>query len=149
MSFAPNAELVASAWLRLAVPGIGVATTLPKVDAAMRTSGFLRVQTVGGTPDTYVPMRAPVVAVEAWAAPATDSSSQPPWGRANTLAERVLAATYNPVLMNVAVDLSSAGDYLPARVRTVVAVSEPRRVTDDPSNFARFDLDLLFTWATA
>lgn len=149
MSHPANADLVAQAWLRLALAGVGVATSLPKADAAMRTVGFVRVLAVGGSPDMYVPLRSPVVSAECWAAPATEGSDKPPWGRANTLAERIVAAAYDPALMDVTLDLSSAGDYSPAHVRTVIALSEPRRVPDDPGNFARFDVDLLFTWAVA
>lgn len=140
-----NADLVAAAWLRLAVPGIGVATTLPSVTAAMRTDGFIRVLTVGGSPDVDNAFRAPVVAAECWAAPATEGSAQPPWGRANSLAEAVVAATYDRALMNVVLPL---GDYPDVRVRTVVALSEPRRVENDPANYARYDVDLAFTWTT-
>lgn len=141
-----NHDLVAVAWLKLAVPGIGVATSLPAVDSALRTGGFVRALTVGGSPDLYVPMRAPVVSAECWAAPAVDGSTKVPWGRANALAEAVVAATYNPALMGVELDL---GDYPSARVHTVVALSEPRRIENDPANWARYDVDLLFRWTAA
>lgn len=145
----PSSDLVAVAWLRLALPGFGVATTLPADATPLRTDGFVRVLTVGGTPETYVPLRRPVVAAECWAAPATQASSKPPWGRSANLAELLVAATYNRALMDVTLDLSSQGDYSPAHVRTVIALSEPRRIENDPANYARFDLDLAFTWATA
>jgi hypothetical protein len=142
----PNTDLVASAWLRLAVPTIGVATTLPSDVTPLRTSGFVRVAAVGGSPNRYVPMRAPVVAAECWAAP-TATSSKPPWNRANQLAEQIMAATFNPALMGVTVDLSGVGDYAPARVHTVVALAEPGRVENDPSNYARYDVELLLSWS--
>jgi len=143
----PTGELVAIAWLKLAVPGIGVATTLPSDATALRTSGFLQARTVGGSPDLYLPMRAPVVAVSCWAAPSTEGSSKPPWNRANSLAERIVAATYDRALMDVTVDVS-ASDYTDAHVRTVVALSEPIRVEDDPGNYARYDVDLLVRWGS-
>jgi hypothetical protein len=144
----PNTDLVAAAWLRLAVPGVGVATTLPSDVAPLRTAGFVRVATVGGSPGRDVPMRNPVVVAECWAAPAA-SSAKPPWNRANGIAEQIMAATFDPALMGVLIDLSAVGDYAPARVHTVVALTEPGRVDDDPSNFARFDIDLLLSWTAA
>lgn len=143
-SLLPSTDLVASAWLRLAVPDIGVATTLPADVTPLRTSGFVRVQTIGGSPNRDVPMRGPVVAAECWAAPATAGSSKPPWNRASGIAERIVAAMYDRALMNVLITLP--GDYGPARVHTVVALTEPRRIENDPGNFARFDIDLLFGW---
>lgn len=142
-----NADILSVAWLKLAVPGVGVATSLPRVadTPALRTDGFVRVLTVGGSPDLYVPMRAPVVTAECWAAPAVEGSDKVPWGRANSLAEAVVAATYDLALMDRVLDL---GAYPDVRVRTVTALSEPRRAENDPANFARYDVDLLFTWTT-
>lgn len=141
-----NNSLVAQAWLRLAVPGVGVATRLPQPDAAMRTAGFIRVPVVGGSPDTYSPLRAPVVTAECWAAPATEGSSKVPTARANALAEAVIAATYDRALMDRVLDLGAG--YPAARVRTVQALSEPLESPDDPGNFGRFDIDLLLLWST-
>src|SRR4051812_9424101 len=101
MALFPNTELVAAQWLRLAVPTIGVATTLPADVAPLRTSGFVRVATIGGSPNRDVPMRAPVVAAECWAAPATAGSSKPPWNRANGIAEQIMDACYQSALMGV------------------------------------------------
>ena len=146
MTYPANGEIVAIGWLRLALPGYGVATTLPSLVTDIRTGGFVQVRGVGGTPEMYLPVRRPVVAASCWAAPATEASSKPPWGRANTLAERLIAATYDEALMDVELDLSGFGDYDPARVLTVVALSEPVRIENDPANFARYDVDLAFTW---
>ena len=142
-----NADLISVSWLKLAVPGVGVATTLPKVSdtPALRTDGFIRVLTVGGSPDLDNPWRQPVVTAECWAAPAVEGSDKPPWGRANSLAEAVIAACYDRALMDRVLDL---GAYPDVRVRTVVALSEPRRVENDPGNWARYDVDLLLTWST-
>ncbi|NUR24991.1 MAG: hypothetical protein HOV76_14680 [Hamadaea sp.] len=146
MTLLPNNTIVAAAWLRLAVPGIGVATKLPTDLTPLRTSGFIRIAGVGGSPDLYVPMSRPAVQVECWAAPANEGSSKPPWNRANELAEQVKQAAYDRALMGVTVDLSSVGDYGPARVETVQALSEPTQVENDPSNLARYDIDLLLSW---
>lgn len=141
----PTSELVAVGWLTLALPAVGVGTRLPAADAAMRQNGFVRVAVVGGTPDVYAPRRVPVVVAECWVPPA-DGSHLPPWNRAGEVAEQVLAATFDPSLANRTVDLSGVGDYAPARVLTVTALQEPRRVDGDPNFWARHELDLSVAW---
>lgn len=113
----------------------------------MRANGYVRTSVVGGSPERYVPLRSPVVVAECWVPPA-DGSHLPPWNRAGELAESVLAATYDRSLAPLLVDLSSVGNYAPARVLTVVALGEPRRVDGDPNNWARHELDLQLTWTT-
>lgn len=144
VSLHPNTDLVAVAWLKLAAPGYGVATSLPSDTSALRTSGFVQTRTVGGSPDMYVPMRSPVVSVTCWAAPSVQGSDKVPWGRANNIAELIVAATYDRSLTDV--DVTLPGDFPPAHVHTVIALSEPRRIEDDPANFARFDVDLVLNW---
>lgn len=147
----PTTDLVGIAWLRL-VPGLPaqqINTALPKDVSVLRTVGFVRVAVVGGSPNLEVPLRRPVLSVECWAAPA-EGSQKVPWGRASNLAENVLAATYDRSLMGRLVDLTPwDADYLPARVLTVNALSEPTRVEGDPSGFARFDLDVELNWTGA
>lgn len=145
----PSIDLVAPAWLRL-VPGVDetkVATSLPSDVSALRTGAFVTIGNAGGTPNRDVPLRAPVLTASCWAAPATVGSTQVPWGRASDTAEAIEAATWDPALMDRLIDLTPRG-YAPARVLTVVALSEPARVTGDPSGFARYDIDLLVNWRT-
>lgn len=146
----PITRYVAAGWLQLAVPGVSAGTELPGVEdhPAMRTDGFLRIAAAGGSPDEYVPMREPVVQVECWLAPPA-TGKQVSWARAEQLANRVLAATYDGALMSRLIDLTSVGDYAPARVHTVTALSEPDPVEQNDTDWARFDLDLLFRWTTA
>lgn len=143
----PTSELVAVGWLTRALPGVGVGTRLPAADDAMRAKGYVRTGVVGGSADVDVPRRVPVVVAECWVPP-TAGSHLPPWNRAGELAELVLAATYDRALMGVTVDLSGVGSYASARVLTVVALGEPRRVPSDPNNWARQELDLALTWTT-
>lgn len=143
----PTTDLVAQAWLRLAVPTARVGDAVPPADLALRTDGFIRTTAAGGAPNPYVPMREPVVAAECFVAPPEGSGvTKIPWNRAGSLASRVLQATFDPALQGRVIDLSSIGTYAPARVHTVTALDEPHRVEDDPDNFARYDLDLLFLW---
>lgn len=136
----PTSTAVAEAWLRLAVPGVHAGTRLPAVDQSFRESGAIRLDAVGGTPDRDVPIRAPVVGVSCWFPPQSNGAA--PWGRAEQLAERLVAATYNPDLQGVRI----TGKYAPARVLAVLALSEPVRIENDPSDFARYDVDLLINW---
>lgn len=150
--YRPTTLLVSQAWLRLALPGVRVASELPeKADQALRTDGFLRTSTVGGGTDRYVPMRNPVIGVECWVAPDPAGGADPEqtaWLIADQLGERLLAATFDRALQGVAIDLSAFGDYAPARVHDVIAVSDPDRNDSDPSDWSRVDLDLAFTWTT-
>lgn len=144
--YLPTNELVAAAWLGQRVPGLAadmVATTLPSNPAAWQASGFVQVVALpGGSPDLYVPIRKPVLQVDAWATPAA-TSGKVPWGLANHLAE----------LVRVAVDGQAYGlpvtlpvGYLGARVLGVILATEPRRVEGDPSGYARYTLDLAVHW---
>lgn len=146
MTLHPSTDLVAQAWLRLAVPGVRVGDVLPATDDALRTAGFIRAVTVGGRAATYVPLRSPVVTAECWVAPPVNGAPRAPWNHAAQIAEQIVGATFDDTLMNVPVDLSSVGDYAPARVLTVIALGEPQRVPNDPDAFARFDLDLQLAW---
>jgi hypothetical protein len=153
---APNALLVARDWLR-ASPRlawsnggtpvrVGVATSLPKNDDVLRSLGFIRLTIAGGSPDVYVPRRNPVITAECWAAPFTPGSEKLPWDRAGGIAELVWESTFDRGMMNFLISPSLPG-YLPARVRTVEALTEPRDIHTDP-NYARFDVELLFHYLT-
>lgn len=143
----PTSTAVTLAWLRLAVPGPHVDTRLPPISDELREVGAIRLTgVVGGTPDRDVPIRAPVVGVECWVA--ARATGRPSWGLAENLANRVVAATYDPDLFGVLLDQYPTGDYARARVLAVLALSEPVRVENDPSDFARLDVDLLINWRT-
>jgi hypothetical protein len=144
----PTSELVAVGWLKLAVPGVsGVDTRLPAADDAMRASGFVRVDVVGGSPAVDVAYRRPVLVAECWVPPAV-GSHVPPWNQSGQIAQQIIDATFDQALMGVAVDLSGVpgGGYVSARVDTVVALGEPVRVPADPNNFARHEVRLQFRW---
>lgn len=143
MTLLPTSTAVARAWLTRAVPGVAVGTALPEADAATRTAGFIRVQVVGGGPGGDVPWRAPVIGAECWIAPENGRAS---WARAEQLAARVLAATFDPAHQGVVLTLP--GDYAAPRVHTVLALTEPTHVAD-PGDWSRFDLDLLVHWTGA
>lgn len=144
----PNAELVAQAWLVAAVSGLTasqVATTLP--DPPWPGNEFVQVTQVGGTPDIYTPVMESVVSVNCFAI--KSSSLKPPWGQAAQLAMRIWEATfpvrYAPHAAVVATMPKSG--YSQAHIRTVVAVSQPKRIPSDPSQYAVYNLDLQFSWS--
>lgn len=147
-SYAPTTDLVSLAWLRLAVPYVRVDDQLPAPDQALRTVGFIRAVTVGGSMDRDVPFRRPVVTAECWVAPPKDGSLIVQWNAAGRLAQWVIDATDDRELMGVLVDLTGFGAYSPARVHTVIADPEPRRV-EDPGKYARYDVDLQINWTAA
>lgn len=147
----PNSDLVAVGWLKTlaTLASVEKGTTLPKVDTALRTTGFLKTMIVGGTPAMESPIRRPVINVQSWAAPAA-GSRKVPWARAAQNAERVWEATQARPFAQVVVDLSAIGSgYQNARIFTVIAISEPRRIEGDGSDFARFDLDVQVNWMGA
>lgn len=142
-----NTELVAVAWLSSAdgIEAGQVATTLPSSQEAWSEDGFVHVVgAVGGTPQLYFPLREPVVQVDAYAV--NVSSGKPPWGKAASLMELLVAATYDEAGLQRVLTLRPG--YPQARVLTAHFVSEPRRMPGDDASFARFQADLALHWIT-
>jgi hypothetical protein len=142
----PNNELVARAWLSTVVglESVPNGTELPEpgdTDAiSWQTTGFLQVgPNVGGSPDRYVPMRQPIVQVQAWTV--TQGSRRPPWNQALSLAERVVQGTYDGYRF---VQMPIAG-YQNVLVHGAWC-SEPRRLPRDPGNYGRVQMDLSLAW---
>jgi hypothetical protein len=146
--FLPHGELVAQAWLRgiEGVPTNGVGTTLPKDNSTWAASGFVQISVAGGTPDPYNPISNPVIGVDCYAC--TMNGSQPPWGKANQLVEIIKLSGYgtvdslNPAHRVVAL----APQYQNARVQTAYAITEPKRMPSDEARFARYHLDMQFSY---
>ncbi|MFJ4926844.1 hypothetical protein [Streptomyces sp. NPDC088736] len=140
-------ELVAEAWLKTVVGDI-VATTLPKPQAdgtlSWADTGFVTLVTVGGTPNIYVPLRDPVIGLSFWAS--NPGSQKPPWRKASNLAETVVAATLDhPNVPRTALALPSG--YPSVQVKSAYTVGDPRRIPDDPSSYARYDIPgLVIAW---
>lgn len=142
-----NTELVAVAWLSSAdgIEAGQVATTLPSDAAAWEPNGFVHVVgAVGGAPQLYYALREPVVQVDCYAV--NPSSGKPPWGKAASLMELVVAATYDEAGLQRALTLRPG--YPQARVLTAHFTSEPRRMPGDDSSFARYQADLALHWIT-
>lgn len=148
----PHSELVMRAWL-LGVPGVpasGAASDLPRDQAAWTENGFVTFDgPIGGGMNMDVPMRSPVFQVDCWAV--APGSGKPPWGKANQLAEFVVADTQrlttNPAAGRRAVALP--GNYLGAMVHAVVVQTEPRRIRSDDGSYARYQMDVQLWWTAA
>lgn len=142
-----NSELVAVAWLQGAagMEAGQVATTLPADEGTWATNGFVQVpMVVGGTPQLHYALREPVVQVDVWAV--NPSSGKPPWGKAASLMELIVAATFDADRMQRTLTLPSG--YPQARVMTAHFVTEPRRIPADNASYARFSADLALHWIT-
>lgn len=142
----PAGEQVAIAWLKTIVGDI-VALTLPKPDKdgaySWQSTGFCTVDTVGGTPNMYVPLHEPVIGVECWAV--NPNSQKPPWATASSLAQQIQAACWDHPTVPRA--LIIPGGYPVVQVLSAYLTGEPRRVPDDPSSYARYSIPgLVITW---
>lgn len=146
MALPPNSELVAQAWISsLAnISSSIVKTQLPADNTTWAASGFVHVVgVVGGASDPYVPVKNPVVQVDTYAVnPNTDN---PDWGQASTLAEYIRAGTY--LLEKTHVSLTTRSGFDNAQVLQATC-TEPRRIPNDPSGYARYTMDVNLTWVT-
>jgi hypothetical protein len=141
----PVTDLVAVALIR-SVPGIDptkVGTTLPK-NVNNWAEGFVQVITVGGSPNIYVPLDGSVVAVSCWAT--NIGSGKPPWGRANQLAAIIQRDCLKHATYPRTLDLTTFGNYAPAKVHSAYFITEPRRTPSDEGSYARYDGDLQVNW---
>ena len=148
MAYNPNSELVAVTFLRSLALGpsasFGVGTTLPE-NKDTWLNGFVQVSVVGGSADIDVPTRRPVFQIDAWVP--SINSSKPQWGKANTIAEDIVAALYEIPSTGTKISLGSA--FKDAIVQSGFAVGEPRRVSNDPAGHARYTVDISLTWVVA
>lgn len=143
MSLHPTNELVAVTWLKgITDLGSRVATTLPTDTATWSASGFVQVTTVGGTPEITMPVAKPVLSVDCWAV--APNTGNPPWNKANQLAEYVRTAVHAHAETPRTVDLPST--YNDARVLTAYMLTEPRRIRNDDADYAHYSFDLHISW---
>jgi hypothetical protein len=142
----PNSELIAVNYLRSLNLGpsasFGVGTTLPENKESWK-DGFIQVSVVGGSPDVDVPTRRPMIQIDTWVPSLNSSKAQ--WGLANTLAENILANLFE----DSSIKLSLGPNFKDARIQSGYAVSEPRRVSNDPAGHARYTVDIVLTWVVA
>jgi hypothetical protein len=143
----PN-DLVCAAWIRT-IPGLtadGVAAQLPSDETSWAANGFVVVpMTVGGSPHDTMPLRRPVVQVEAWGT--VPGSDKLPWGIPNQLCEQIRAGTYDRLNFGRPLAITSGPVAYPsARVLSAKVMTEPRRVFSDAGDYAGYQMDLQFQW---
>jgi len=140
-------ELVTTAWLKTVV-GDRVSTTLPKPGAdgtlSWADGGFVTHVVTGGSSNIYVPLRTPVMGVSCWAV--NPGSQKPPWGQASNLAEAIVAACLDhPNVPKHLLELP--GGFPNVQVKSAYTVGDPRRIPEDASPYARYDIPgLVIAW---
>jgi hypothetical protein len=156
----PTNPLVARAWLGL-VPGITTAmtgTTLPRIGdtslPAWTSTGFLTVQTVGGSPSIDTLLAQPVISVKCWAVNASQPnagqqvavSQKVPWYRSEALAEAVRVAA-DPIRRDLTKKLVTipVSGYATATVMSAYMLTEPRPL-QDATGYACHQFDLQLNW---
>jgi hypothetical protein len=151
VTFWPNSELVAVAWLGSAAGLSGlVSTRLPRDTSTWSASGFITVGdgfggaggVIGGAPDKHTQLRNPVLSLHAWAV--NPGSGKPPFGKAAQLLEVVQAACNDETTIRRSLDLPSG--YRTARVNEAYLLGEPKRVPGDDGAYAHFQVDLQIHW---
>ncbi len=139
MTASPDANSVVVAWVS-SIPeleGTGVATRLPPITQWRGKKIFVTTRTVGGAPDPYTGLRAPVASIHCWSPPGE-------WKRANNLATVILESCFGDGSETRRVTISSS--FYPADVKSVLPQREPIEILSDPMDLAHvsFDLQLVF-----
>lgn len=153
--YLPNSALVACAWLAQRVPGLveaQVATRLPKDTSKWVDEGFAQVTIVPGSAEVDIPVRHPVVQVDAWAVALKPDGSvdpKPPMGKAWRLANLIYRAMEDDVqrLGGFGRPVTLPASYTAARVQAAYPMTEPAEVPDDPAGYARVTFDFALDWA--
>jgi len=151
MSYRPNSELVAVAWLG-SMSGVlqsMVSTLLPRDNSTWATSGFITVgdgtgrgaAVIGGAPILNSQVRHPVLSIHTWAV--NIGSAKPPWGLACSLAEKIVDSVFDEDNMRRTLTLPTG--YQGARVNGATC-TEPRRVPGDSGAYAHYSIDLNLYW---
>jgi hypothetical protein len=148
--YPPNAGKIGVAYLRQLVPTLSnsIATSLPELVTETRKGWpdglFITVNDLnGGGADVDLPqIRHAYLTLDVYAA--FPDNDNPQWGRAAIGAGMVWDTLTLPQPYGAALDLGA--DYLAARAQAMYAISEPRKVEDDPSAYARYTFDAQLDW---
>lgn len=147
-----NTELVTAAYVRTIVgaydTAVGAILQGPDENTGKITwgnTGFVQVGTINGAIDAYVPVRHAVVSLDVWAANPNQSKRQP-WGLAFSVAELIVAATFDTALHDTHAIVTLPTGFPNARVTEFSVISEPTRRTSDPSDYAHVGFDVTISW---
>lgn len=146
MARVPTNELAAISWIKTipGVPPTKVSTRLPGDNSLIAGSGFVTVMTIGGSSDTYIPRRSPVIEVKTWACNATEGSKEPPWWMANHLAETIREACWDHNRFGGVITTRSGYDNV--CVPSAYLLSEPRKLESDDGRFAIYVFEIQLHW---
>lgn len=140
----PTPMGTAIAWLSTFMPA--VASNLPALDSWPVLSAPVRTFTVvpmvvgGSSLDT--PLRVPIVQVETWAA--VPGSDKLQLGAAEQQAEEIVTRIYADPFVPVLVRQRTGYDQ--ALVQSARLLTEPRRLDDPDTGYARFVMDMELAW---
>lgn len=144
----PNAGLVAEAFVgRILGSTELVGMSLPKNQSAWVERGFVTYTNLSGTPGLDLPVRNPVMRLDAWATTGTSGSSTPPWAKAYDLLEIIRDGVFGKI--DQTPFSMTKPNYGQARMLSAYLTTEPAEVKGDPSGFARVQADLALEWVVA
>ena len=146
-----NSDLVAVAWIK-SIPGLVadvVATQLPSKEATWAANGAVIVPlSVGGTPHSTIPLRRPVVQVEAWGT--VPGSDKLPWGIPSQLMEQIRMGCLDRTTFCRPLAISAGNVTYPyCRVLSARMLTEPRRIWSDAGDYAGFMCNLALQWISS
>lgn len=141
----PNAELVVESLLgRIFGTTDHVASSLPDDFTKWVESGFVTYENLSGVPGVSLPTRNPVFRLSFWATTSRPGSTRPPWGKAYNLASIAEKALQAPQVRG---EFATRSGYYPHVLITAYPTTDPARVNNDPSGYARVDMSVLVKWA--
>ncbi len=131
---------VVEAWLKTiaAIPDALVGPSLPSDNSTWGATGFWQVTTVGGSPHPDLGIKIPVVEVSCWTA--TPDGNAAPTNRAESLATDVRNEAMAARTMRLTI-----GDKT-VFLLGITAISEPLRVPDVRTNYARSMVQVQANW---
>jgi hypothetical protein len=144
----PTATGTMITWLQGFMPAGAVASNLPKIDSwpvlSGTVRGFVTVPLVAGGTVHYAGVRVPVLQVETWAA--IPGSDKPQYGAAEQLAEDIVSAAGSLNSGGSSVRVLQRAGYNEALIHAVASLTEPRRLDDPDTGYARYLMDLSLAW---
>jgi hypothetical protein len=156
--FAPVSADILGAWIatRVSVDGVALNSTLvgdhlptDKTTWAAPLPGFVMLTEVGGTPNSELRQRQPVVTLDCYTN--NGDSELALWHDAAALANAIRDQIetefdiYTPAAMNPFVTIPG-GNYHGARITRLNVLQEPRRVRTSTAGYARYSMDVECWW---
>lgn len=145
-----TSELVALSWLAT-LPGVNtsmVGALLPSDTSTWAATGFLTASIAGGTPDLDLPIRRPLIQIDAWWAPNT-VSGRPQWGKCDQLMGKVVAGCHGVISGTKELNCVAGPSTIPARLFSAWAAMEPQRLYSDDASMAHLRMDVRLDWRKA